>query len=112
MKRILLLILLALSLFVAVSCSNEKPYETDLSNPLPIENREPAAQMIPTPDSTCFSAVGYANGSLFVTFRNSGASYEYVSVPQRVYDALWDADSMGGYYNKKIKGYYECHRLS
>lgn len=112
MKRCILVILAALSLFVLVSCSNEKPYETDRNNPLPIENREAGAEMIPTPDSTCFSEVGYADGSLFVTFRDNGYSYEYKNVPQSVYDALWDADSMGGYYNKEIKGYYECHRLS
>ncbi len=112
MKRCILVILAALLLIFLVSCSNERPYEIDRSDPLPVENREATAEMVSTPDSSCFSEVGYADGSLFVTFRENGYSYEYKGVPQKVYDALWAADSMGGYYNTEIKGYYECHRLS
>lgn len=106
-----LVVIAAIALY-AYKDGAKKPYETDRDNPLPIEYREPVAEMTTTPNSTCFSEVGYSDGSLFVTFRESGATYEYKDVPQRIYDAFWSADSMGGYYNEKIKGYYECHRLS
>ena len=68
-------------------------------------------RMIPTPDSTCFSYVGYKSGRLVVTFRDSGASYAYLDVPEGVWEELRDAYSMGGYYNSAIKGYYDCEKL-
>ena len=68
-------------------------------------------RMISTPDSTCFSAVGYKSGRLVVTFRDSGASYAYLDVPEGVWEELRDADSKGGYYNSEIKGYYDCEKL-
>lgn len=134
MKRYILVILAALSLFVLVAChsiteddlehaygsgyeagleaAKEASIQLSPSSPLPVENREPTAVMVDTPNSSAFSAVGYSDGTLFVKFRDNGYVYSYEDVPQSVYNEMWAADSMGGYYNKEIKGYYECHRLS
>ena len=68
-------------------------------------------RMQSTPGSTCFSAIGYNNGTLVVTFRESGASYAYYDVPPSVWDDLCSADSMGGFYNSDIKGQYYCEKL-
>ena len=67
--------------------------------------------MVSTPDSSCFSEIGYRDGTLVVTFRDSGESYAYYDVPSTVWDALCAADSMGGYYNADIKGQYDCEKL-
>lgn len=77
------------------------------------EDFHPDVEMIDTPDSTCFSAIGWdsGTGTLVVTFRDSGASYAYDEVPKSVWTELKNADSMGGYYNKNIKGYYDCVKL-
>lgn len=74
-----------------------------------IENAE--SYLIDTDRSTCFSGVGYDSylDDLYVKFRESGKIYVYENVPQDVYDSLVNADSMGGYYNKEIKGYYYCN---
>ncbi|MBO7670396.1 MAG: KTSC domain-containing protein [Oscillospiraceae bacterium] len=66
-----------------------------------------------TPDSTCFSSIGYdsSTGTLMVVFRDSGAKYAYGEVPKTVYNELRDAESMGGYYNKNIKGKYDCTKV-
>lgn len=74
-----------------------------------IKNAE--SYLIDTDRSTCFSGVGYDTylDDLYVKFRESGKIYVYENVPQDVYDSLVNADSMGGYYNKEIKGYYYCN---
>lgn len=73
----------------------------------------PLVSMRETPKSTCFSSVGYDIGTetLFVVFRDSGAKYAYDEVPAAVYRALCNAESMGGYYNKNIKGQYDCTKV-
>lgn len=95
-----------------MEAADEARYHANKSSPLPVENREPTVDMVSTPDSSCFSSVGYDNGTLYVTFRDSGSVYSYEDVPSYVYDELWSASSMGSYYNSSIKGYYDCHRLS
>ena len=42
---------------------------------------------------------------------NPAAIYVYRDVPEEVYRQLVAADSVGGYYNQYIKGYYECERF-
>lgn len=67
---------------------------------------------VETPDSTCFSEIGYdANRDLlYVTFRSSGASYVYSEVPNAVWKSLLNAESKGGYYNTEIKGHFPCEK--
>lgn len=79
---------------------------------------EPAAfspddvAMTATPNSSCFSEVGYseAQETLVVRFRDSGKRYCYYDVPVSVWKAFRSADSLGRYYNTKIKGYYSCEK--
>ncbi|MBO7669839.1 MAG: KTSC domain-containing protein [Oscillospiraceae bacterium] len=66
-----------------------------------------------TPESSCFSEIGYdkKHEVLVVTFRDSGASYAYYGLPSSVWNELCNAKSKGGYYNSEIKGYYDCEKL-
>lgn len=83
-------------------------------NALSIEDDKPSAEMMDTPNSTCFSAIGYDEyqETLYVQFRDSGSIYAYDGVPQDVYDELSVSVSMGSYYNEHIKENYTSHRLS
>lgn len=69
------------------------------------------ADFFSTPNSTAFSIVGYnyACEMLIVDFRTSG-TYVYYEVPEDVWDEFLNADSLGGYYNDYIKGYYDWVR--
>lgn len=65
-----------------------------------------------TPDSTCFSKVGYDAGNqvLMVVFRESGVEYHYYGVPEDVWEEFYDSTSLGRYFNAEIKGNYEYAR--
>ncbi|HWQ50978.1 MAG TPA: lipoprotein [Terriglobales bacterium] len=67
-----------------------------------------------TPESTCFSEVGYDRDFevLVVRFRDSGSVYTYSDFPASEWDAFIAADSLGSWYNANIKGAYECERIS
>lgn len=47
---------------------------------------------------------------LTITF-NSGAIYEYYDVPMEVTDDIIQADSLGKYFDKNIKGIYNYRRV-
>lgn len=47
---------------------------------------------------------------LTITF-NSGATYEYCDVPTEVIDGITQADSLGKYFDKNIKGIYNYRRV-
>ena len=68
--------------------------------------------MTATPNSSCFSEIGYsdAHETLVVRFRDSGKRYCYFDVPAAVWATFRAADSLGRYYNTKIKGYYPCEK--
>lgn len=57
-------------------------------------------------------AVGYdrTNQTLQVEF-NSGSVYQYASVEQETWESLQTADSTGKFFNREIKGKYECDRV-
>lgn len=61
-----------------------------------------------TPESTCFSWVGYdsRNNMLIVVFRDSGAEYHYFDVPEDAWESFYDSTSLGQYFNSHIKGNY------
>lgn len=65
-----------------------------------------------TPESTCFSRVGYdaRNHVLIVVFRESGAEYHYFDVPEDVWESFYDSASLGRYFNREIKGKYEYEK--
>lgn len=61
-------------------------------------------------DSSCFSQVGYRDGTLIVVFHNSGA-YQYMGISESLYYDFINADSLGGFYNDYIKGQYPSEKL-
>lgn len=70
--------------------------------------------MISTPNSTCFCEVGYSYEfeKLVVCFRNSSDRiYIHSDVPAEVWEEFIDSSSLGGYYNKQIKDYYDFERI-
>lgn len=64
-------------------------------------------------DSTCFDEIGYNyyDETLYLRFLDSQKEYLYLDVPEYVFDELYDSDAPGRYYNREIKGQYECERL-
>lgn len=62
--------------------------------------------------STNISEIGYdpARSVLEVLFKN-GSVYQYFDVPQREFDALEKAGSLGQYLNANIKGRFRYARV-
>ena len=70
-------------------------------------------EWIETPKSTCFSYIGYdsENEILVVVFRESCKVYYYEEFSRSNMDTFKAQYSLGGYYNKYIKGYYPCTKV-
>lgn len=124
MKRKLPAFLLSLLLVVCISAcgADIKPASAPQHTEIRVTSRGTRinedfdirdVSMMETPDSTCFSEVGYDYGeeTLVVTFRDSGSTYAYYDVPESVWDDLCSASSMGGFYNSDIKGQYHCEKI-
>ncbi len=64
-------------------------------------------------DSTSISSVGYdeATCELYVQFVESDATYVYYGVGPRTHRELVEAESIGGYFNRKIRPRYPWRRL-
>jgi hypothetical protein len=56
--------------------------------------------------------VGYDSSAhaMEITFRRGGV-YEYRGVPEEVYRALMNADSLGTYFRDFIKDKYPCEKI-
>ena len=67
-----------------------------------------------TPESTCFSEIGYDSEweILVVRFRDSGALYTYSDFSESAWNKFKAADSLGSWYNTHIKGQYEYEKIS
>lgn len=63
-------------------------------------------------ESSNIEAVGYDEDSstLQVEFKNGG-TYQYFDVPERVFEELRDADSVGKYLAANIKGVYRYSKV-
>lgn len=63
-------------------------------------------------NSSNLVGVGYDAGSetLEVEFK-SGAVYQYLNVPEFMWERLRDADSIGRFFNAEIKNAYPCNKL-
>ena len=68
---------------------------------------EESTQTIDTTYSSMFSGASYANGVLTLKFRGSGKTYTY-NVPESVWEDMKNADSLGNFYNSRIKGKYSA----
>ena len=58
-------------------------------------------------NSSSIRAVGYNGYTLAVLFHTSYTVYEHPGVPYSVFLGLMQADSMGAYYNRHIRGRYK-----
>ena len=87
----------------------DEPPQYDADGNLVIEHRLPTVTMRSV-DSSCFSEIGYDAeiSVLYVRFKDSGALYAYYHFDD--WDSFSSTDSLGTYYNKHIKGRYDCHR--
>lgn len=63
-------------------------------------------ELQPITNSSAVVGVAYvpADQKLLVKFKQNGITYEFFKVPKKVYDEFLEADSMGTYYHKRIKG--------
>ena len=61
-------------------------------------------------ESSSIDSVGYEKDVLEVRFRNGGL-YQYFDVPEAMYELLMGAASKGRFFNRQIRGRYECSRL-
>lgn len=88
------------------------PKPTPIPTPVPTFSVS-AVSMSATPNSSCFSEVGYDADFdvLVVVFRESGSKYTYSNFPQSAWDEFIAASSLGSHYNKCIKGLYDCERI-
>ena len=57
-------------------------------------------------NSSAIRAVGYDGHTLAVVFTTSDTVYTHHGVPYSVYAGLMQAESMGAYYNRYIRGRY------
>ena len=71
------------------------------------------AFMQDTPRSTCFKQVGYdaQSQTLYLVFRTTGAMYRYTGFTQEVWDSFINDSSLGGHFNRQIKGKYSYVRV-
>ena len=68
-------------------------------------------QRTPVESTTLRSAGHDAQAAVLeLQFRN-GAVYQYLLVPQSVYQDLLGAPSKGGYFSQKIRGRYQYQRI-
>lgn len=63
-------------------------------------------------ESTTMRSVGYdRRGRILEIEFQSGVAYQYLDVPQKVYEELTRAESKGQYFNDEIRDGYEFVRL-
>ena len=64
-------------------------------------------------DSTTMRSVGYEAKSRILEIEfDSGAVYQYLGVPTRIYDDLMRAESKGRYFNNEIRDGYPYVEVS
>jgi hypothetical protein len=68
--------------------------------------------MLPV-NSSCAAAVGYDSNEqiLQIEFHN-GAVYQYSGVDEDTWEDFYLSDNLGQFYNREIKGQYECDLFS
>ncbi len=68
--------------------------------------------MLPV-NSSCAAAVGYDSNEqiLQIEFHN-GAVYQYSGVDEDTWEDFYLSDNIGQFYNREIKGQYECDLFS
>jgi hypothetical protein len=64
-------------------------------------------------ESTSIEAIGYDQQAqeLYVRFRESGRTYAYWEVEEKVFEEFLGAASKGNYFNREIKGAYSYDQV-
>lgn len=63
-------------------------------------------------NSSALRSVGYDPATLTLeTELSSGTVYQYFDVPESVFTELMNAQSLGQYYNQRIRNDYRCVKL-
>lgn len=64
--------------------------------------------MIPV-RSSAIAAIGYEASTQRMVIRfTSGDSYTFCRVPEHIFSAFMASSSKGGYYDRQIRGRYQC----
>jgi len=66
-------------------------------------------EMTPVKSSN-IAAVGYKDGKMQVQFHGGGL-YSYNNVPVEVFEGMKNAESVGGYFHRKVKGVYPFTKI-
>ena len=61
-------------------------------------------------ESSNIEAIGWENKQLNITF-NSGSTYVYLDVPEKIFDDMLEAESVGKYFHANIRGVYDYDQL-
>ena len=61
--------------------------------------------------SSDIASIGYENGTLEIEF-HSGGIYQYLNVPERIYNNLINSTSYGKYFHNYIKNSYSTIKIS
>lgn len=61
-----------------------------------------------TSESSFVNGAWYDNSNLYMVINLSGTYYHYCGMPVGTWSSFGSADSFGTYYNKYIKGNYDC----
>jgi hypothetical protein len=65
-----------------------------------------------TVKSSTISEIGYnAQQSIMTVKFKTGSIYEYLEVPQEIYDFVMNSDSVGKALNAEVKGVYEYRQI-
>jgi hypothetical protein len=63
-------------------------------------------------DSSSLRSVGYDPRLRMLEIEfHSGSVYQYLNVPQTVFEELFTQDSLGTYFNENIREVYTCARV-
>lgn len=62
------------------------------------------------PNSSNIAKARYVDGAMEVEF-NGGAAYRYEEVPQDVFDRFCNAESVGRFFQKEIRGKYAGEKI-
>lgn len=63
-----------------------------------------------TVNSSAVEAMGWEKETLYIQYRG-GRVYSYAEVPKHVYDSIKNAESIGKFVNKHIKGAFTAQSL-
>ena len=76
--------------------------------PSPVDVSDPRFEHTDTSRSSFVTDAWYDDSHDYMVIGLQGTNYHYCRIPQEVWDAFQQADSFGRFYNRDIKGRYDC----